>query len=113
MIVDDSAGRRLARSILVDVTLYGGGSAIDDPKAIEEGRELFADRVSASLHHVFEEERRTLGGHELPSRAPSVDRGPTGVTVVDGAGVRGGAMAVVLALVVLGMAAAATFVLAR
>lgn len=115
MIVDDSQARRLARAILADIALYGGAGALDDPKAVAEGRELFAARVSGSLHHLFEEERRAHGGTgRAGSPGPTVEAGPAGVTITDGAGVgAGSAVAVGVALVVLVIAAATAFLLAR
>lgn len=113
MITDDDAARRLARAILKDATLYGGAAAVDDPAAMAEGRELFGSRVSGSLHHVFEEERRAHGGRDgLSAPRPGVDARPAGVVVTDGAG--GGPLifAVIGALLVLGIAGAA-FLLAR
>lgn len=115
MIVDETTARRLARAILADIKLYGGAGAVDDPKAVDEGRELFTTRVSGSLHHVFEEERRAQGGTDRTgAAAPTVEAGPTGVTITDGAGAgAGSALVVGVALLVLATAAAAAFFLAR
>ncbi len=80
MIEEDDKAKRLAQAICADVMLYNAAvkdAPVDQRRAlisgpVQEGRELFASRVSPRLAYLFEEALAELVARPLGIEAPGV-----------------------------------------
>ena len=114
MIATEDPARRLARAIVSDIRLYHAqriaeGQDMSEP--IDEGRQLFRSRVDPALHPVFEQVLGELLAPEPPPRSPDL----LGIRpdVAPRASTRSGAILAAVAILVVAVAAAAWFLLAR